>query len=58
MIRIEETDTHHDFYIHSYYEGGLTIDDGGEMHIDIDRERAAQLAEVLKRYAETGRLEE
>lgn len=27
-------------------------------HINIDREQASQLAEVLKRYSETGRIDE
>ena len=59
MVTIAETDR--------MYRIELSIDNEGDMLVDaewsynsfwIDREQAAQLAEVLKRYSETGRIDE
>lgn len=59
MVIINETDR--------MYRIELSIDNDGDMLVDaegsydsfwIDREQAAQLAEVLKRYSETGCIDE
>lgn len=59
MITIAKTDR--------MYRIELSIDNEGDMLVDaegscdsfwIDREQAAQLAEVLKRYSETGSIDE
>lgn len=48
-----------------YVDIELNVDEYGEVliehddqYLSIDREQAAQLAEVLKRYSETGRIDE